>query len=46
MKKEIPLLIDFDEAAHVSADRDSLMLLLKNIIAQIIKLSTKQKLLN
>ncbi len=41
-KKEITLTTSFDEAAHLNADLDSLMLLLKNILAQIIHLSSRK----
>lgn len=45
-KKEITLTTSFDEAAHLNADLDSLMLLLKNILTQIIHLSSKEASLN
>jgi len=35
-KKEIPFTTSFDEAAHLNADLNSLMLLLKKILSQII----------
>lgn len=40
-KKGITLTNSFNEAAHLNADLDSLMLLLKNILTQIIHLSAK-----
>jgi len=45
-KKGMSLTTSFDEAAHLSADLNSLMLILKNILTQIIHLSTKEASLN
>lgn len=42
-EKSVKLSTDFEEAAHISADLDALLLVLKNIISQIIKQSTNQE---
>lgn len=41
-KKGIALSTSFEEAAHLNADLNSLMLLLKNILTKIIQLSSKE----
>jgi len=41
-KKGIELSTSFEEAAHLNADLNSLMLLLKNMLTQIIQLSSKE----